>query len=78
MIVLLQVPRILTDSVALGWTAVVVALVVTAALMIGDVLGRKSVTVLDVIVIAPFFLIVGACTPVGQGIARLVGTIHLG
>jgi hypothetical protein len=73
-----DVPRVLTDSPGLGLTAVAIALVVTVALMVGDVLGRRSVTVLDVIVIAPFFLVVGACTPIGQGIASVLGTIHVG
>ena len=71
-------PRVVTTSPGLGITAVAFVLAVTLALVVGDVLGRKSVTMLDVIVIAPFFLIVGACTPIGQALASALGTIHVG
>lgn len=71
-------PRVVTNSPGLGLTAVAIALLITLALVTGDVLGRRSVTMLDVLVIAPFFLVVGACTPIGQGIAHVLGTVHVG
>ena len=71
-------PRVVTTSPGLGITAVVFTLAVTLALVVGDVLGRKAVTLLDVAVIAPFFLVIGACTPIGQAIASALGTVHIG
>lgn len=71
-------PRVVTSSPGLGLTAVVLALLITFALAVGDVVARRHVTLLDVLVIGPFFLVIGACTPIGQGIASLLGTIHMG
>lgn len=66
-----------TTSPHLNLTAVALVLLVTLALALGDVVGRKAVTMLDVLMIAPVFIVIGACTPLGQAVASALGTIRV-
>lgn len=75
---LADAPRVVTSSAVLPIQAVYIGLLLGLCLLIGDVLSRKEVRMGDVIVIGPFFLILGACTPIGQGIANFLGRITIG
>lgn len=47
---------------------VTLALLVTGALAAGDIWSRRSVTIIDAVIIGTFFVILGAATPVGDGV----------